>query len=76
MKDFKTTISGFVPAFILSIDALIDAYLLGYFDGKTGKQLLISIGLFLIGYFAKDKSKNEQNHRTKSGGAIIPNKAL
>jgi len=58
MKDFKTTLAGFIPGALLAIDALIEAYTAGYFEGKTGKQLLISIALFLIGWLAQDRKKD------------------
>jgi len=57
MKDLKTTLAGLVPGALLAIDALIQAYTTGYFEGKTGKQLIIAIGLFLIGWYATDKKK-------------------
>jgi len=62
MKDLKTTLAGLVPGLLLAADALIQAYAAGQFEGKTGKQLLIAAGLFLIGWYATDKKK-------PSGGA-------
>jgi hypothetical protein len=59
MKDWKTTLAGFVPAILLSLNALLEAYANGHFDGLTGKQLLVAVALFLIGYFASDKKKSE-----------------
>jgi len=57
MKDLKTTLAGLIPGLLLAGNALIEAYTTGYFDGKTGKQLLMAAGLFLIGWYAKDKTK-------------------
>jgi len=57
MKDLKTTLAGLVPGLLLAVDALIQAYASGQFEGKTGKQLLIAAGLFLIGWYATDKKK-------------------
>jgi len=57
MKDLKTTLAGLVPGLLLAGDALIQAYAAGQFEGKTGKQLLIAAALFLIGWYATDKKK-------------------
>jgi len=56
MKNWKTTLAGLVPGLLLAGNALIEAYTAGTFDGKTGKQLLVAVGLFLIGWYAKDKN--------------------
>jgi len=56
MKNYKTTLAGLVPGLLLAGDALLDAYAAGYFDGKTGKQSLISVALFLVRWYAKDKN--------------------
>jgi len=57
MKDWKTTLAGFLPGILLAGNALLEAYANGFFDGKTGKQLLVAVALFLIGYFASDKKQ-------------------
>lgn len=56
MKDWRTSLAGFLPGLLLAGNALLEAYVAGYFDGQTGKQLLVSVGLFLIGWYAKDKN--------------------
>lgn len=61
MKNLKTTLAGFVPGLLLAGDALLDAYAAGHFDGKTGKQLIVSISLFLLGWYAKDKNSSKTN---------------
>jgi len=56
MKNWKTTLAGLVPGLLLAGNALIEAYTAGTFDGKTGKELIVAIGLFLIGWYATDKN--------------------
>jgi len=56
MKNWKTTLAGFVPGLLLAGKALLDAYAAGYFDGVSGTQLIVAISLFLIGWYAKDKN--------------------
>jgi hypothetical protein len=57
MKNWKTTLAGVLAGLPLLIDALIQAYNMGAFTGKSGSQLFLSIGLVLLGYFAGDKKK-------------------
>ena len=57
MKDFKTTIAGLIAGVPMLVDALLQAYNAGAFDGKTGVQLVAAIGLVLLAYFASDKPK-------------------
>ena len=57
MKDFKTTIAGLIAGVPMLVDALLQAYNAGAFDGKTGVQLFLAIGLVLLAYFASDKAK-------------------
>ena len=57
MKNLKTTLAGLLTGLPLLIDALIQAYNAGAFTGKSGSQLVLAIGLVLIGYLASDKKK-------------------
>jgi len=57
MKNLKTTLAGLITGLPLLIDALIQAYNAGAFTDKSGSQLLLAIGLVLIGYLASDKNK-------------------
>jgi len=57
MKNLKTTLAGLLTGLPLLIDALIQAYNSGAFTDKSGSQLLLAIGLVLIGYLASDKNK-------------------
>jgi len=57
MKNLKTTLAGLLTGLPLLIDALIQAYNNGAFTDKSGSQLLLAIGLVLIGYLASDKNK-------------------
>ena len=59
MKNYKTTLSGFLAGLPLAVDALVTAYTSGTFDGKTGIQLALGVGLVLIGAYAKDHSVKE-----------------
>lgn len=57
MKNIKTTLAGIVAGLPLLIDALVQAYNAGAFTGKSGSQLVLSIGLIVIGWFLKDPKK-------------------
>jgi len=48
MKNLKTTVAGIVAGLPLLIDALVQAYNAGAFTGKSGSQLFLSPGSFLI----------------------------
>ena len=52
---WKTTLTGLLTALVPLISALIDAYNSGQFTGKDGIGLALAVGIFLQGYFAKDK---------------------
>ena len=54
MLNWKTTLSGFLTGMPIAIDALITAYQSGMFDEKSGMQLMLGIGLVLIGSLSKD----------------------
>lgn len=56
MKNWKTTIAGFLVGLPTGIDALVQAYNAGSFTGKTGVQLAAAIGVVLLGIAAKDKN--------------------
>lgn len=60
MKDLKTTLAGLVAGLPFIIDALIQAYNNGAFTDKTGIQLVASIGVVLVAYFASDKKKSKE----------------
>lgn len=54
MKNYKTTFAGLIAGLPLLADALLKAYETGYFTGKTGLQLVASIGVVIFGIVAKD----------------------
>lgn len=54
MKSWKTTLAGLVAGLPIAIDALAQAYTAGQFNEKSGVQLLLAIGLILIGAYSKD----------------------
>jgi len=61
MKNYKTTLAGWLAGGLLAIDPLIKAYAAGAFDGKTGKQLAIAAAIVLLGWLAGDKNKPNGN---------------
>ena len=46
--------AGFLTGFPVIIDSLATAYTAAQFEGKSGLQLMIGIGVVLIGAYAKD----------------------
>lgn len=56
MKNWKTTLAGLLAGLPIAIDSLIAAYNAGTFTGKSGSQLLLSIGLVLLALYAKDNN--------------------
>lgn len=60
---WKTTIGGILAGGAIGAQALLEAYNSGLFTGKTGLQLVISIGTILLGLYAKDKNV--------TGGTIV-----
>lgn len=68
MKDWMTTLAGWLAGGLLAIDPLIKAYAAGTFDGKTGKQLAIAAAIVLLGWLAGDKKKPEP--QAIAGGGI------
>ena len=54
MKSWKTTIAGLAVGLPLAWDAFAQAYVAGAFNGKSGAQLVVSVGVILLGAYAKD----------------------
>lgn len=54
ITNWKTTLAGLAAGIPVGIDALVQAYNAGAFNGKTGAQLAAAIGIVLIGLFSKD----------------------
>ncbi len=54
MKNFKTSVAGLIAGFPFIIDALMQAYTVGTFTGKSGLQLVAAIGVVLLGLYSKD----------------------
>lgn len=54
MKSWKTTLGGLVAGIPIGADAISQAYAAGTFNGKTGSQLALAIGMVILGLFAKD----------------------
>ena len=61
MKNLKTTIAGLVAGLPLIIDAIAKAYVAGQFEGQHGIQLLIGVGLIVLGAFSKDYNVSGTN---------------
>lgn len=57
MKNWKTTLAGWLVGLPLVTDALIQAYTAGYFTDKTGWQLAASVAFIVLGVVLKDKPK-------------------
>lgn len=53
-SSWKTTLAGIISGLGVGVDALITAFQQGAFNGKTGAQLAVAIGLVLLGVFSKD----------------------
>jgi hypothetical protein len=71
MKDLKTTITGFFVALAVFKEPLAQAYEAGVFDGKTGWALVGAIAIVLLGYFTKDKTKNDTQASAKEVNSLI-----
>ena len=54
MKSWKTTLAGLLAGLPVAITALVDAYNAGQFTGKSVLQVILGVGIILIGIFAKD----------------------
>ena len=72
MKNWRTTIAGFVLAIYPIYDALLQAYTAGYFTDKTGGQLWLGIGFIIFGVLAKDHNVSGQS--IIGGSTPPPNK--
>lgn len=56
LKNFKTTLVGFLMGIYPLITSIQEAYQAGYFTDKTGAQFWVGLGLIVLGYYSKDKS--------------------
>jgi hypothetical protein len=54
MKSYKTTLAGLITGLPILISAIMEAYNSGQFQGKNALELVFSIGIVMIGVFAKD----------------------
>lgn len=54
MTNWKTTLAGIITGAGLAAQAIEQASTAGTFNGKTGTQLLIAIGIVLLGICSKD----------------------
>ena len=57
MKDLKTTIAGFLTGAPVVIDAIVTAYQSGAFTGKSTLQVIVGIGIILLGLWTADAKK-------------------
>lgn len=57
MKNMKTTLAGLAAGIPMAIDAIMEAYKAGAFEGKTGWQLAIAIAIILLGVASADAKK-------------------
>jgi hypothetical protein len=73
MKDIKTTILGFLAGLAFGIEPLITAYNAGYFDGKTGSQVLFAIAIILLGRYAAVSKPSATVSADDIGGGGIKN---
>lgn len=56
MKNYKTTISGFIIAILMAIQPIAEN---GFDLQKDWLKYSIAIGIALFGFMAKDQSKDE-----------------
>ena len=54
ISSWKTTVAGLIAGLPGLIDALIQAYNAGFFTGKTGVELVASVGFIIFGFVSKD----------------------
>lgn len=54
LTSWKTTLGGLLAGLPIGIDAIVQAANGGALVGKTGAQLLLAIGLILLGAYSKD----------------------
>jgi hypothetical protein len=55
-KSWKTFAASLMVGLPGAIEAIMDAIAAGQLTGKKGMQLVGSIGIILLGYYAKDKN--------------------
>lgn len=70
MTSYKTTIAGIIAFIGVAANAITTAINSGVFTGKTGFQLVLAVGLLLMGLFAKDSNVtggNTFNGKTPNG---------
>jgi len=77
MKNWRTTLAGFIVSAPFMIDALIQAYTAGYFTDKTGWQLFASVAFVVFSRLAKDHnvsgtSKDIQSTEEENNGIGLP----
>jgi len=77
MKNWRTTLAGFIVSAPFMIDALIQAYTAGYFTDKTGWQLFASVAFVVFSRLAKDHnvsgtSKGVQSTEEENNGIGLP----
>lgn len=53
-NNWKTTVAGLVAGLPVVADSLLTAYNSGAFNGKTGIQLFIGIGIVVLGALSHD----------------------
>lgn len=77
MKNWRTTLAGYLVSLPFLIDALIQAYNAGFFTEKTGWQLFLSIGAIVFATLAKDhnvsggKPNNAIADAPIDGGGVV-----
>jgi len=54
MKNWKTSLAGWLTGLSVAADAVLQAYSAGAFTGKSGLQLAAAIGIILLGVYSKD----------------------
>ena len=54
LKNFKTTIAGIVAGLPIAVHAIFQAITDGTLTGQSGSQLLMGLGIVLLGAYAKD----------------------
>jgi len=77
MKNWRTTLAGFIVSAPFMIDALIQAYTAGYFTDKTGWQLFASVAFVVFSRLAKDHNvsgtaKDVQSTEEENNGIGLP----
>lgn len=73
MKNWKTTILGWIAGLSIAIDPLLAAYNSGFFTEKSGWQLAASVAIIVIGSVIKDPKINKLT--ASNDGKVTPDKA-